>query len=702
VKRTQGEDLVSATATLTSECAELLSVAAVIGPEFDIHVLACAAHQDPLACLDLLAEAQRAGVVVTGSAPERHRFVSPEIHTEVLADVSPSARVHLHAAVADAVAAVHADQIDAHLFELAGHWSAAAIGDYRPVAARWVRRAAEAALDAADYPEAARLFRRALDLGADVTAPDDRARMLLSLATAAYRCFDVTTALDAAEQCAKVAGSLGLAELQAEAALVVEPTLDPTVNLRLRSLYVAAVETLPATARSLRLWVTARLADAQHYLGDYAGAHDTCVELESLTVAGDDSADCAAMAAALHALQLDVSGPDGLDAREALADRLADLARVSRDATEDAWAHLWRVDAALERGNLGAARSELSAAYRAGTDTADVIVRWQLLRAEATLAQAQARFDDAQGLADEAAQLLAATGNPLGQLIWGAQQVCIRFHTGFDEGFAVQLGLLGDVDVTASLVAPPVKVLSEVVVLISLGRQREAAARYRALGPVSDWRGVPHSTLHTGAYGIAAAVALDEQRDLQVLRSGLERWRGHHVVASACGIAYFGPTELWLAVAAGAMEDYEQAIADLEHALLLCGANGAAGFQAQIQVELATVLARRGGSGDMRRARSLATEGLQRAELLGMVPFAQRARALLGRADAAKSDVLTTRERQVAELVADGLSNRAVAQRLYLSERTAANHVQHILDKLGLANRNQIVSWLRETGMSSE
>jgi non-specific serine/threonine protein kinase len=62
---------------------------------------------------------------------------------------------------------------------------------------------------------------------------------------------------------------------------------------------------------------------------------------------------------------------------------------------------------------------------------------------------------------------------------------------------------------------------------------------------------------------------------------------------------------------------------------------------------------------------------------------------------------LTKREREVARLVADGFTNRAIATRLVLSERTAANHVQHILTKLGLENRSQIASWVSTRDMSS-
>ena len=57
---------------------------------------------------------------------------------------------------------------------------------------------------------------------------------------------------------------------------------------------------------------------------------------------------------------------------------------------------------------------------------------------------------------------------------------------------------------------------------------------------------------------------------------------------------------------------------------------------------------------------------------------------------------LSPRELEVAALVADGRTNKEIATALYLSERTAQNHVQHILTKLGVANRTQIAAWYRQ------
>lgn len=126
----------------------------------------------------------------------------------------------------------------------------------------------------------------------------------------------------------------------------------------------------------------------------------------------------------------------------------------------------------------------------------------------------------------------------------------------------------------------------------------------------------------------------------------------------------------------------------------ICAANGAVGFHTEARYELAAALARRDAAGDRPRARALATEAAQRAADLGMGPIAAKADQLMKRLDNRSPGQLTPREREVAELVARGLTNREIATQLYLSARTAENHVQHILTKLDLANRSQIAVWI--------
>lgn len=96
-------------------------------------------------------------------------------------------------------------------------------------------------------------------------------------------------------------------------------------------------------------------------------------------------------------------------------------------------------------------------------------------------------------------------------------------------------------------------------------------------------------------------------------------------------------------------------------------------------------------------------DGIRRAHRgempLGPVVSRQLARAFStpGRATL---DTLTAREHQVLGLLATGLSNREIACRLMISERTARTHVSSILDKLGLRSRTQAALYAMQQGLA--
>ena len=111
--------------------------------------------------------------------------------------------------------------------------------------------------------------------------------------------------------------------------------------------------------------------------------------------------------------------------------------------------------------------------------------------------------------------------------------------------------------------------------------------------------------------------------------------------------------------------------------------------------------------------------GLETAGELGMRRLAKRGAALRdsrGRRPVAPADkaagrscrpplvdragVLTRREREVAALVARGLTNRQIAAELVIGERTAEMHVGNLLGKLGLTSRAQLAVWAVERGLT--
>jgi non-specific serine/threonine protein kinase len=80
------------------------------------------------------------------------------------------------------------------------------------------------------------------------------------------------------------------------------------------------------------------------------------------------------------------------------------------------------------------------------------------------------------------------------------------------------------------------------------------------------------------------------------------------------------------------------------------------------------------------------------------LPFHEAVALALGRAEARPPAParLTKRESQVARLVAEGLTDRQIAERLVLAQRTAEGHVQRALRKLGLTSRQQLAGWVTE------
>ncbi len=62
------------------------------------------------------------------------------------------------------------------------------------------------------------------------------------------------------------------------------------------------------------------------------------------------------------------------------------------------------------------------------------------------------------------------------------------------------------------------------------------------------------------------------------------------------------------------------------------------------------------------------------------------------------SVMLSERELQIVELVAAGLTNQEIAERLEISKRTVDNHVSNILTKTGTGNRVALVRWALQWG----
>src|SRR5580693_3416624 len=670
---------------LSEQARDVLQAAAVAGNSFSAGVVAKMLDRSVLSLLGPLSECAAAGFLVAGDRPGDQRFSHALVSSAVVARLSAEEQRRLHTAAADAIEALYEGQLRLHLAEVARHRVEASLPGDRARAVAACEAAASVAAEAVAFEEAVRLYRQALAAGGEEIGEADRDRLELALAAALHLSGDMPgaqqTAAGVGRRAERRRDRLGLART----ALVMEATGVPEWDgeicrvceqaLSMSGAISGAGDELPD---DLRARVFARYAQALVYRGEYDRA-------------GRVSRD--ALAAAEAAAE-----------RIVLAGRMLEAADALGSAWIEMWGRMWRIDTLFETGQLRLIQRELTDLSSCLDRLSGPVGRFQYLELAATLALATGRFAEAARLAREGFKLFSDMGHPAA---FGALAVILSqcgAHIGMDRAGLVDLfdhipaHLRPEAVDTTQGVATIFPALTLTMIRLHQGDRAGAEAALALAGPIRSW--TPSPAMRMAAWGHALMVAIDLGRtqDIEFLASQLEPFRGQHAANGAGSGVYMGPVELQTGLAAAALGRLNAAVRDLEAAVSICDANGARGYAVQARVELAAALARRQAPGDPSAARAALDAAAGEAEQLGMVPFTKRIEQLRPRLPArpAGRSPLSPREVEVAQLVARGLTNKQIGETLFVSERTAENHVQHILVKLGFSNRSQIAAWSRD------
>jgi DNA-binding CsgD family transcriptional regulator len=680
------------TADLSAESRSLLGAAAVLGREFSVAVLAAVVGRPVVACLDPLREAEIAGLIETTEVEQGFRFVHALTRDVVEAGLPAEVRVRLHRAAAAAIEDSVAGAVEYHLSELARHWAAAAADGERSVAAEWVERAGDDAVRRLAYEEAVRLYALALTTGAGDIDDFRRYRLLLSRARALRQCGDVEETRAASLRAAAVARRLGSADLVAEAVLVMECLTALAWDRTLRQHCADALAGLGDASTGIRARVLSRLAETEVHVADLAAAVDS--SRQALAVA-ERCGDSDALIDALRARHLVLSGPDGLAERAELANRMLEIGRQRGSQETQMSAHSWRIDAGFARGDLAAVAAELEQLTWCATEIGGPTARWLLLRYRGALAQARGDFPAAREHAEAAFAAIAPIRHPSAQPVRLQLLGVINHHTGAEHAALIAAARSAQ---PGSAATPghafrAMDHLGPALILAETGYVDEAAAKLRALGPVQTWQ-IPHYyQLPLCALGILVGIHVRNVDAVRSLRERLSEYRGQHVVAGTEVTNYLGPVELYVGKASRFLGLLDDAVDALDAAVGIAEASGAQGFRVEAQFELSSALAHRRHAGDLAQARLIVAGSAAAAHALGMAPYHVALGQFASDLDSRGGSPLTSREREVAALIGRGLTNRQIAAELYISERTAQNHVQHILTKLGFNSRSQVAVW---------
>jgi DNA-binding CsgD family transcriptional regulator/tetratricopeptide (TPR) repeat protein len=655
-------------AQVPDKARDLLGAASVLGEQIDPPLLTKVSGLNSAEVGDLLDQSVKAGVLRSTPAIS---FTHALVRDAVYEELAPSQRMALHHRAALAL-----DQSDTSAAgRIANHWRLSGSPDWTVHCVRWARQAVTSAIKDLAYEEAMQL--------AGLASRVADAELTLELARAQFLAGHVRETLTYCEQAARLADAENRLDIKAAAALVITGMGDPKTIAAVDRLCAEALATDQPDAIRARLLAKRAIAAAEIGL---ASAGD--LSAEALRLA-EDSGDPDALADGIHARHFALCAPQYWAERVELGRRACELGATAEQPLAALWGHVWLVDAYFQCGDLAAVDNELNQIERFATTHRNSLAWWHLNRLRATRSALVGELDRALEFNDAARQIadrldsIATTGMHFAFM----HQICMLRGT-IDPDFGrMAIATLGSVtEIALAQIFVP-------ITYVLMGDHASAKATFEVfrhmpgqltVGP--RWAALVHHI------GVVANMLGDAETADQVYRCFADLEPDFMTDGSGALFCAGASPRMFgeLALTTGRIPE---AIAHFRLAIEMNARIGALPFLALSRLGLAKALVRQGK--DLSEARRLAAGAaaeFRRLDLPG--PLSTADELLLAISAAARaSNPLSPRESEVAAMIGEAMSNRQIAERLVLSERTVESHVRSILAKLGYTTRTEIATW---------
>jgi DNA-binding CsgD family transcriptional regulator/tetratricopeptide (TPR) repeat protein len=685
---------------LSAPANQVLARAAVLGRTFDLDLLA-RLLDEPLAqaCTAALEEALQAHVVEADEAPGRYQFSHALIRETLYDEIAMPTRSRLHWRAARAIEATPGRD-EQRLAALAHHHAAALPGGDAVRAAEVARRAAERASRLLAHEEAARYYRMALqaiDCGA--CAPALRCLTLNALGESLTLAGEYLEAGEAYSQAAAQARADGAADQLARAALGFETTswAPGRSGLAAARLLREALDAQGSGDDAIKAQLLSSLARALVFSGE--DEQSVLVQAQALAMARR-SGDTRTLVATLIATLAARWKPERGEERVRHAVEAMRLAGQSGDELRVLEAQAWHLFELMELGDMAGWQAGLEHYERGATELRQPFPRYVAVTSRATHALLQGRFDEAEPLIVHALQIGRRMPGFDASGVYGMQMFMLRSEQGALGALAPLVRLYTSSMPRAGLWRPGLALIH-----VELGQLDEARAEFEAYA-ADDFAGIARDGLLTASLTFLAQVcaALDDTARAQTLYRLLLPYDGRNLLVGST-VGCFGAAASVLGLLATTQRRWDDAERHFRAALAMNERQGAHPALAHTRHRYARMLVARGTSGDRELARALLAQAQADAQRMGMRTLQARvveAQSRLGAASPATlyPAGLSAREAQVLRLVASGRGNREIAEQLFVSPNTVANHVRSILAKTGAVNRTEAAAFAIRNGLA--